>query len=97
MVHSKPQLQKLSKARMISLISFLLAYLATYDRKAYRIAESRAGLKKEPSSRRGKGGGKKGKKGGGKRAKKGKGKKMSPKLKAFLKKHHRFPKKGEMR
>ncbi|MDA4119558.1 MAG: hypothetical protein OK436_03125 [Thaumarchaeota archaeon] len=68
-------------------MSFLLAWMAANDPKAYRAAEVRAGI-------RSKGGGKAKKRGRGK-ASKGK-KKMSPKLKAFLKKHHRFPKKGEL-
>lgn len=98
-MHTKAKLEKLSHVRMIALISFLLSWLKATDPKAYRRAELAAGLERGGGKRgpKGKGKGKRAKRGGGKHRKSArKGKKMSPKLKAFLKKHHRFPKKGEL-
>jgi hypothetical protein len=94
MTHTKKKLRGMSETRLIATITFLLAWLRATHPEIYRKAEVRGALRAAIPA---KGRGKVKKRGGGKRPGKAKSKKMSPKLKRFLKKHHRFPKKGELR
>lgn len=87
-MHTKAQLQKLSKARLVSLLMFLLAITKKKAPKEYREVENRAHIRASKSRKR--------KRKKGKRNKRS-GKKMSPKLKRFLKSHGRFPRKGELK
>lgn len=95
----KIQRANLAQLRMMLIMILVMmskrGHLSKSQRRSLAITETKLGIRGALKREKAEMGGKRSKGVGGKGKKHSK--KMSPALKRFLKKHHRFPKKGELR